>query len=68
MIVKVGNLLADHPRQGIQIATAFYKMIMKLKFSENRHSSLRQSEMENSDREFELTPELMIFLDEMRGE
>jgi tetratricopeptide (TPR) repeat protein len=35
MIVKVGNLLADHPRQGIPVATAFYKMIMKLKFSDN---------------------------------
>jgi tetratricopeptide (TPR) repeat protein len=34
MIVKVGNLLADHPQQGIPVATAFYNMITALKFSE----------------------------------
>ena len=34
MMVKVGNLLADHPRQGIPIAKDFYKMIMQLKISE----------------------------------
>ena len=30
MMIKVGNLLADHPRQSISAATAFYKMIMEL--------------------------------------
>jgi hypothetical protein len=34
MMVKIGNLLADHPQQGISVAAAFYDMIMALKFSE----------------------------------
>src|SRR5262249_2432855 len=34
IMVKIGNLLADHPRRGIPAATAFYNMIMTLKFSE----------------------------------